>query len=234
MAKDMPLAVIKGQCDACGRQRTDLIKKGRLICPACQALNSKKPKREGGTAGPSGNQLVLIHPQEAVFFTVDIVTPPGLPDGSRLEYTHGGAALAQILINPPPPPFYLALLAKNSDPVLGQTRLTHDLRRLHIGSDVPSVVDQPLLKKTVSAVMTHETPDKALATLRAVHSPLVRGPAADQERWADAMDAMEALHEQAPGLVDLFPTDGRWSVAPQDQHWAWLQVLVRTLMKEIP
>lgn len=229
---DLADATHRGECSACGQKRKDLLKKGRMICPRCQAMNSKKPKREGGKAGPSPNQLVLIQPRQAMY-AGPIGAPPWLPTGARMDERHGEAALLALLYDPPEPPFYVAHLAMNSDPVLGQTRLTRDLRRLHVGSLVPVTLNQPLLRRALDAVMTHPEPRKTLVQLGRLQSPLVRGPGSDQDRWADAMDAIEALTETAPALSRLFPDHGRWAVCPGDHHWPWLEKLVSAKVREI-
>lgn len=218
-------ALHHGLCESCGEQRSDLLKKNRMICVRCAPMAAKKPKREGGRAGPSANQCVLITGAQAIY-AGPIAAPPGLPPSSKCIDQHGERFLAHLLYAPPEPPFWLMHLAMNSDPVMGNTRLTRDLRRLHIGAVVPAVIDQPLLRDLVDLLATHPQPQVALRQLAAIHSPLARGPAADAQRWEWAMDQWEALQAQCPALTERFDDQGLWPTRPGDGLWPWLERLV--------
>ena len=227
----LPDPLLTDVCSACGEHRNDILKKGRLICVRCAGIPSKKPKLDGtGKAGPSGNQAVLITESESVY-AGPIAAPAHLPEGSRMDLRHGEAFVLAVLYEPPPPPFYLMHLAMNSDEVLGNTRLTRCLDRVHIGGLAPSIVNQPIVRRVADCILSHPDPRRALRTLNGVHQGLTRGPAASQDTWGKAMDERDGLVAQSPDMDLVFDERGRWLSRPGDNNWRWIEPMVSARLR---
>lgn len=150
-----------------------------------------------------------------------------------MDTRHGEQFIALMLYQPPEPPFYLLHLALDSDRLLGNTRLTRDLRRMHIGGVAPAIVNQPLLRAVVDALLQHSEPRKAWRGLEGLHSALSRGPAAGGERWVKAEDALQEILTVAPSLATHFPADAPWPIRPGDAMWAWAEKVLYAKLKEV-
>jgi hypothetical protein len=220
---------ISGECGACGERRDDLLRTKRIICARCAAMGAKKYKLDGGRAGPSENQAFLIRDSDAIY-AGPIAPPVAAVPGTRFVPDHGYREfLPRILMEPPAPPFFLAVLSLDSDPVLGRTRVTHDLRRMHIGGVVPSVVNQPKIRRWVQAFVAASRPPLAVLSAARLQSALARGPVPDVHRWRRAAADLECLTAESPSLKDLLTPDGCWEVRPGDEEWPYVALVIRAL-----
>lgn len=219
----------EGRCEACHEARNDVLAKGRYICVRCDSMSMKKPKAKGSTAGPQDRQVVLITAAAAVYTAGNLARPPGLPPTSRLLDVPGDAFLARVLYAPPPPPFLLLRLDRNSDPVLNQGRVTRHVGRMYLCGTQLECVDQRAMRVAADALRqaAPKYPARLFAALAALHAPLWRGPGSDAEAWSVARERLAVILAEHPPLVDVFDERGHWPVPPGTAGWSALELLVR-------
>jgi len=225
-----------GVCVGCGAERDDIDPNGGK-CPGCWALATKKPKagekfipgKLAGRVGPDTSQALLITATGAQYIG-NLASPPGLPTGAEILTGRSRQRwLAELLLDPPEPPFYLALLARSCDSVLASMRATLGLRRVHIAGNPAATVDAVAIREVIEAL--GDGAGKALYQLRMLRPALARGAGSGSESLA-AFKAYRKLAEELPCVSELFPATGRWIMEPGFDTYAWAGACANSLERK--
>lgn len=216
-------------CVCCGANGDCYPRAAEVFCGPCWTLSAKKPMQSKDTvAGPNGSHVVIAS-RSKFRYLGDLRPMAALAPGVSVEPArYPELVMAEFVLSPPTEPTYFVQLDRAYREIVRSCRLTISARAVHLNGPSPRCVDATALRDVLHC-MSGEWPDgRDVVALSGARVQLGKGPLAGKA-YHEARAALEAWHQRYPGLRDLWPVKGAWTVEPQTDDWAVLQICLRHL-----